>query len=277
MRTIGVLPNEEKDIGLSYTKKTLSWIESKGMEAVVPEEAGEMLGRPGLSQREFFKACELVAVLGGDGTMLRAASVAALFGTPLLGINLGTLGYLTDADQCDGMASLEKAVAGECFVERRMMLECKPLGESFIALNDVCISRGPSPKLITIQLGINGEHIDTVRADGVIVSTPTGSTAYSMSAGGPILKPDSEMIAITFICPHSLSSRPFVAPATDTVSIGVAGANDAVLSMDGETKAQAVPGKLMEIRRSKYFASVIRTREQGFFDTLRRKIISRRI
>lgn len=272
-----MLPNEEKDIGLSYTKKIVNWIEAHGMEAVIPEEEGAILGRPGLSQHGFFEESELVAVLGGDGTMLRAASVAALYATPLLGINLGTLGYLTDADQCDGIASLEKAVAGECFVERRMMLECKPLGESFIALNDVCISRGSSPRLITIQLGINGEHIDTVRADGVIVSTPTGSTAYSMSAGGPILKPDSEMIVVTFICPHSLSSRPFVAPATDTVSIGVAGANDAVLSMDGEAKAQAVPGKLMEIRRSKYFASVMRTHEQGFFDTLRRKIISRRI
>jgi NAD+ kinase len=272
MKTIGVLPNEEKDLDLSYTRIIVDWIRKIGLEALVPQEAAERLGLCKCSQSEFFSSSDMIAVLGGDGTMLRAARQAALHNTPLLGINLGTLGYLTDAEAGDGLQVLEKAVSGNYRLEKRMMLECKPLGEQFIALNDVCISRGASPKLITIQLGINGEYIDTVRADGMIISTPTGSTAYSLSAGGPILKPNSEMIVITFICPHSLHIRPFVAPATDVVNIGVEGSHDAVLSMDGESKAVAVPGRLMEIRKSKYWTTVMRTNNMGFFEVLRRKI-----
>jgi NAD+ kinase len=277
MEKIGVLPNEEKDIGLSFTRKTTEWIESRGLEALLPAEAGKALGLRGVGAAEFFSSSDMIVVLGGDGTMLRAARQAALYDTPLLGVNLGTMGYLTDAEAGDAFGALESALAGECALEKRMMLECKPLGESFIALNDVCISRGSSPRLVTIQLGINGEYIDTVRADGVIISTPTGSTAYSLSAGGPILKPDSEMIVITFICPHSLHIRPFVAPATDVVSIGVEGACDAVLSMDGESKAATVPGRLMEIRRSKYCATVMRSHKNNFFEVLRHKFISRTI
>jgi len=212
---------------------------------------------------------DFCVVLGGDGTMLRAAHTAAPLGIPLLGINLGLLGFLTDADKQDGFDSLEKILSGQYSREERLMLEADfPLAQSDrIALNDICV--GVTGALKTFAVYVNGQHMDDIRADGIIVATPTGSTAYSLSAGGPILVPGGQMIVITPICPHSLSSRPWVISAQDEVRI-VPG-QDSPLFLDGYNRGNITPSQGLTVKRSAFSASILKTAPTNFYAVLRKK------
>jgi NAD+ kinase len=205
--------------------------------------------------------------------MLRASHYAAVLGVPMLGINLGTLGYLTDAARQDGLASLEKVISGMYMTESRLMLETEDAGaqpNERIALNDIYLSR-ISGKITTFNLSINGMFIDTIRADGVIVATPTGSTAYNLSAGGPILMPDGDMMVITFVCPHTLYIRPWVISSKDEVKISPA-CGDVVCALDGEERFKLNPGGVVTIKCSKLRADIIKTSPPRFYETLRRKL-----
>jgi NAD+ kinase len=224
---------------------------------------------PGVPEAVFFRQSEFIVVLGGDGTMLRAAQMAARTNTPLLGVNLGALGYLTDVEKNEEDEAFQTVLADHCRLEKRMMLETET--HPWLALNDICVERGFSSKLIRVRLQINEEYIDTIRADGIIVSTPTGSTAYNLAAGGPILKPESEMMVVTAICPHTLYLRPWVISAADTVRVTVLD-TDAKLAMDGQNRAKLAAGDEIAIRRSAYYTTIMKTKASGFFEILRRKM-----
>ena len=228
--------------------------------------------KPLLDTEDIYRESDFIVVLGGDGTMLRAAQRAAFSDIPLLGVNLGTLGYLTDAEPDELEQTLHAVLQGRFSLEKRIMLQTDLNGE-WAALNDIVISRGLFSKLIRFQLFINGDYIDTIRADGVIVSTPTGSTAYNLSAGGPILKPDSEMMVITAICPHSLYLRPWVISSGDTVKLRVLNDADAILVMDGRNTATLEAGRMLSISRSDKYTSIIKTKSFSFYEILRRKMI----
>lgn len=216
---------------------------------------------------------DCLVVLGGDGTLLKAANTAAFTGTPLLGVNMGRLGYLTDAGAADAIPALERLLTGEFSVERRIMLEASVDGKDCrLALNDAMAGREGSPKLLSFKVDINGENMDTYQADGVLVATPTGSTAYNLSAGGPIIKPDADILTITPICPHSLHVRSAVISAQDTVSVTVLSEAKAALFMDGEQTTALAAGDTVTIRRSDYVTNVIKTTKQGFYDILRKKM-----
>jgi len=186
---------------------------------------------------------------------------------------LGTLGYLTDIEPDEVDQALSAVLHGRFKLEKRIMLRTD-LNDNWAALNDIVISRGLFSKLIRFQLFINDDFIDTIRADGIIISTPTGSTAYNLSAGGPILKPDSEMTVITAICPHMLYLRPWVISADDTVSIRVLNDSDAVLVMDGQNMSAPEAGRLISICRSDKYTNIIKTKPLSFYEILRRKIIN---
>jgi len=262
---VGIVSNKDKDAGLSFAREIKKFIEDNGATAVDVEIGGSG------------QNADFWVVLGGDGTMLRAAREAALLGVPLMGINLGNLGFLTDVDKHDGLAALENVLAGRYESQKRLMLmattdtpESRPqLSPKILALNEVLV--GANGKLQYFSVYVNGTHMDDIRADGIIVATPTGSTAYNLSAGGPILAPYGEMMAITAVCPHSLGTRPWVVPATDTIRIVPhASAN---LTLDGEKQSCIQAGQGVDISRAPVTATIIKTTPTHFYEILRRKKI----
>jgi NAD+ kinase len=267
---VGVITNESKDADLSYTREVCDFLQSRGARPVSDPMA------------EAFNRADFWVVLGGDGTILRTSRRAAIHNIPILGINLGTLGFLTDVERYDGLAALGKALRNETKKERRLMLEVTLTGETTeenelaltqvdrLALNDVYLSRGGFGKLISLDIYINGQYMDSLRADGVIVSTPTGSTAYNLSAGGPILMPDGDMMVITPLCPHSLYIRPWVIASRDEVKIVTH--HKTAADLDGDTHLSLEAGAELNIRRSAYMATILKTSDLHFYEILRRKM-----
>jgi NAD+ kinase len=261
--TIGVITNESKDEGLDFTRQVCGFLRERGANPVIGPGSGE------------FNRAQFWVVLGGDGTMLRASRRAAVHGIPMLGINLGTLGYLTDVDKHEGLAALGKALGGEAKREQRLMLEVAAPngGESLddsLALNDVYLSRNTFGKLIKLDLYINGHFMDSLRADGVMVATPTGSTAYNLAAGGPILMPDGDMMVINAVCPHCLYTRPWVIAADDEVRMVTR--HPAVVMLDGEQRFTLDAGAALTIRRSRLTTVILKTSDLHFYEILRRKM-----
>ena len=248
---VGVTVNSTKDQCLSYAKDIEAWLKARGYQLAWEDEA--------------YKG-DFLVVLGGDGTMLRASKMAAKYNIPMLGINLGNLGYLTDSDRNEGLNAIAKVLAGDYRQEQRMMLKTR----EELALNEVFL-RGEASKLASYKIDVGNGHMDTLRADGILVATPTGSTAYNLSAGGPILKPDSEMMVITPVCPHTLYARPWVVSGNDEVSITPMD-EDAAVVLDGEVKFHLKKGESLTISRAECRATIIKTTNIDFFEVLRKKM-----
>lgn len=283
MNNIGIVANLDRDIGGKYLAAVAAWLFDKGLRPIILSESKDLVHTPChvTEEDELFRKSDIAIVLGGDGTMLWASKPASQYNTPLIGINLGTLGYLTDAETGGGLLAIEKVLEGKYTTERRMMLEAEILEEDFstsytgmLALNDVCILRGPAPRIKSFSLYINDNFLDTYKADGVIISTPTGSTAYNLAAGGPILKPDIETIAITAICPHNMHSRPLVVSGSDIVSLEIKESyeQDAVLALDGQEYIDIKKGQSVRVKRSKNYMTLIKTKDQSFYNILRIKL-----
>jgi len=281
MKKAGIITNLNKDIDATYTAEIAGWLTEQGVEVAL---AGGIENKLNIYKTmgidEFYSWCDFVVVLGGDGTILRAARAASLYDVPVFGINLGTLGYLTDVERGEAFSALGKVISGDYKTEKRMMIEAEISGpgyngktERLIALNDICVLRGAVSKVISLDLKVNDIFMDTYRADGIIVATPTGSTAYNLSAGGPILKPDIELIAITPVCPHKIYSRSSVVSAEDVVSleIGECHGGEPILSLDGQESVNLEKGQIVKIYKSRAYTTLIRTNNLGFYDILRRK------
>jgi len=260
-RGIVIAVYEEKDPQFEYANEVKNFLCERGYNSEI------------INFGKNFREALFCVVLGGDGTMLRVAHYAAVCDVPMIGINLGNLGFLTDVDKKHGLGALEKILSGKYTSEKRMMLEAE-FGASEIislqerlALNEICI--GVNGKLIDYSIYINEQPMATMRTDGIIISTPTGSTAYNLSAGGPILVPGGQMIAITPICPHSLSARPWVIGACDTVR--VVAKQDSQVSVDGDLRGKIPPGESVLIKNSPHVATILRTTQVNFYSTLRKK------
>lgn len=283
-KKIGFVTNIEKDPTLQETKKMVDFVLKKGCEVYVSETFSDV--HPDViatSSSEMYKSVDFVVVIGGDGTILRVARSAAIFDTPILGINFGTLGYLADVEKVNAIDAIEKVLNGDFTIENRMMLEpyvergCVS-HEINLALNEVCITNSVYSRMIKLSVEVNGEYFDTFRADGIIVSTPTGSTAYNLSAGGPILSPHTELMTITHICPHTLYARPFVIDGNDVVRIRVqSNYNNVQMSCDGQSTVQMKNDDVIVVKKSRYVTRIIKTTNMNFYDILRRKMVEVRI
>lgn len=283
-KKIGFVTNIEKDPTLQETKKMVDFVLKKGCEVYVSENFSDV--HPDViatSSSEMYKSVDFVVVIGGDGTILRVARSAAIFDTPILGINFGTLGYLADVEKINAIDAIEKVLNGDFTIENRMMLEpyvergCVS-HEINLALNEVCITNSVCSRMIKLSVEVNGEYFDTFRADGIIVSTPTGSTAYNLSAGGPILSPHTELMTITHICPHTLYARPFVIDGNDVVRIRVqSNYNNVQMSCDGQSTIQMKNDDVIIVKKSRYVTRIIKTTNMNFYDILRRKMVEVRI
>jgi len=271
-KKVGIVLTTDRGSVIGFARQIVEWLGERGCDVYICEEDALALGVMLSYEGDIYKSADFLVCLGGDGTMLRA-SRCSRYDKPLLGINLGYLGYLTDADRQNAFESLENTLQGRYVIEKRMMLEISGIGQ---ALNDVCVTRGALSKLIEIGLYINNEYIDTYRADGIIVCTPTGSTAYNLSAGGPILKPDIEMISVTPICAHKIYSRAIVISAEDTVTLKIAGDYDGecMLVLDGRHERRLVAGDEVVVKRSDRYTNIIKTNKLSFFDILRQKMIT---
>ena len=226
-----------------------------------------------------YREAEFLIVLGGDGTMLSSAKRAARYNTPLMGVNMGHLGFLTAAGPDDMVESLQSVLKGDYQTEKRMMLRAEIFSSkegkrTVTALNEVSISRG---SMVGVEVKVNGDYIDDFFGDGVLVSTPTGSTAYNLAAGGPILKSDSNVLAITPICPHMLHARSIVIGGGDRVELIVKrfSRQKIFAVVDGQNICALEEGDSISIAKAKFFANIIKTGNTGFYDVLRNKLFGK--
>mgnify|MGYP000128285470 FL=1 len=231
-----------------------------------------------LSQDKVYAEAELVIVLGGDGFMLEAARRAAPLGIPILGINMGRVGYMTELEM-DELALLDRIFTGESYLDERAMLRveiCTPGGQekfSAHALNDVVIANGSTARIVDLELYDREMLVDTYRADGLVISTPTGSTAYSLSAGGPIIDPKLSCFCVTPICPHSLSARPLIFPDTAQLRVKNICTREKLLhlTVDGRATFDLFLGDVVTITRATLTAKLLRLKHEDFYYKIRMK------
>lgn len=216
---------------------------------------------------------DLVVSLGGDGTMLRAAQHAHAADVPLLGVNLGTLGYLTEVDPSHEVEAVRRVLAGDFEVQDRMMLSCDVDGTSFVGLNEVLVERASRRRLVRLGVRVGGESLGDFNADGIIVATPTGSTAYALSAGGPIVSPRAECLVVVPVSPHMVFARPFVLAPDEVVEITVRDSGQAAsLSLDGHMGRDLESGATAIVRRHARPLKLVRLGGPRFIERLRTKM-----
>jgi NAD+ kinase len=251
----------------------------RGVEVLYDNETAGKMGRESDLRRDrIARASDLVIVLGGDGTLLSVARYAPT-STPVVGINVGALGYLTGLKQAEALTRLDEVLAGGFREDRRRRLDVTipdgPDRGTYRALNDAVLNRRPSGRIASFEISIGGFPVARFRGDGVIVATPTGSTAYSLSVGGPILDPALAAVVVTPISPHTLTQRPLVVPATATIGLKVTGRrrDDGVhLALDGQTNFTLDPGRAIEVRESGSAATLLRPPESDNFHNLSEKL-----
>ena len=272
MNTVGVIRNTEKNDSLGLAQRIEEYLLSQGKSCYI-SDTGEDLP----------PSCEAALVLGGDGTLLRAAKIVLERQLPLLGVNLGTLGYLAEISTDSLYESIDLLLRGEYTVEKRMMLYGSVYSGgkkvySDTALNDIVIRRVKQLRSFRISSYVNGQHLNTYSADGVIVSTATGSTGYSLSVGGPIVSPEAQIIMLTPLAAHSLISRSIILPGADLIRIqideGRSGLEDGVsrVGFDGEERVPVGVGDYIEIRRARLGANIIKINNISFLEVLRSKM-----
>lgn len=282
MKTVLLFPNEKKDAGLAVTRTAASVLRGLGVACLISDAfEGMDSGAQARPLDQALQEAEMVVSVGGDGTLLRAARSAMKYGLPLLGINAGRTGFLTELER-DETHLLSRVAAGEYTIDRRALLEPVLLrdgGEIALphALNDAVITRGSCAQAVMIDLLVDGHLMSSLLADGLIAATPTGSTAYSMSAGGPIVEPDADCIVVTPICPHGLYAHSFVLSAKRELTLRPLRLEErpAFVTVDGAKPVDLCPGDCLRIRRSDRFANIVRLKDRYFYDVISDKLKDR--
>jgi NAD+ kinase len=256
-------------------KTVVDYLEGRGIVCVLEDVAAQKLGRAdGLGRAGIAAASDLVVVLGGDGTLLSVAHHAAQAGVPVMGVNLGRLGFLTEIPVSEAVHALGQFLDGDrSLISSRWLLEARTGPASSLCLNDVVVTKGAVARMIELALAIDGRDVATLKADGLIVSTPTGSTAYSLSAGGPILHPQVPAIVLTPICPHTLSFRPMAVPATSTISVRlITGGEEVHYTLDGQRGGVMVRNDVIEIRRSAVELRLVTSPRRSYYSLVKEKL-----
>ena len=259
----------------------ISVIRNAGAEVFLDERSaqtlGDRAGSRGYTRAELGELCDLAVVLGGDGTMLGVARSLAPFGTPIVGVNAGRLGFITDIVLEDMERLLPALLQGQCTRDVRRMLSAELVrnGESIfsgLAVNDIGVSHGRAGGMVEFIVYVNGIQMASQSADGIICSTPTGSTAYSLAAGGPLLAPTLDGVTLVPVAPHTLSNRPIVLPGESSIDIEITESRDAVAYFDMQEFADVQPGDVLKIRPSQRTFTMLHPIGYDYFDLLRRKL-----
>ncbi len=277
MTRIGILANPEAQPTGPAVGRFLQLAGDRGLEVCLSEQLRDVSpDAPAeifLPPSELPRACDIVVALGGDGTILRAADLVGQAQTPILGVNLGRLGFLAGAAPEELEESIDLLQAGEYVVEDRMGLETEVSGKKVFALNEVVVERGVQSRLVHVSTWVSDDPLSMFHGNGIVISTPTGSTGYSLSAGGPVVDPSMQAIIATPICAHTLSLRPAVIPADRSVTVEVdAEHTDIVVAADGRTVSRLAPSERILIRKAPYPTRLVNLRGQSFYGLLRRKL-----
>ena len=278
MKKIGIVCKTGKTEPYEILKDILPWLKRKGCVTYIDADAASFLHIEGSPRSEIPSLADFIVVLGGDGTMLSVARLVGGKGIPILGVNIGGLGFLTSVQKDEIFEVLEKVISGECPVEERIMLSACVFrhGESiseYIVVNDVVVNKGALARIIDLETYIDHKYVATFKSDGLIVSTPTGSTAYALSAGGPILYPTLNSIVLAPICPHTLTNRPIVLPDDVRVEIVLRSENeDVFLTLDGQVGFSLRQGDTIEVKKSQYKSKFIVPCERDYYEILRTKL-----
>ena len=269
MEKFFIKTNERKDSDYSITRRVQKCLESHGKMCILDMEE-ELTDR-------LLQDIDCVIVSGADGTLIEAARMTLGSQIPMLGINMGTLGYLTEVEVQNAEEALTQLIEGRYSVEKRMMLSASAMGESAIALNDVVVARSGLVRMVQFNLYVNGQFLISYKADGLIISTPTGSTAYNLSAGGPIVEPTAALTLITPICSHALNSSSIVFSADDEIVIEIGSRRpgeieEAMVTVDGIDIQSIKTGESVRIVRANETVNLIKLSKISFLETLREKM-----
>lgn len=265
IRNAGLITKKDDHRPDEYAEKLAHWLQEKGIGVVVNDIDADL---------------DIIVVLGGDGTLLHIAETAARHSIPVLGINMGNLGFLTELTENETFLALEKILTGDVTIENRLMLRARLLSENQqtayrYALNDVVIAKNVLDRLLNLRTVADGQYITTYRADGLIFSSPTGSTAYNLSAGGPLVYPGLATITVTPICPFMLSSRPIILPADKWIKTRYEAGNRserAQVIIDGQPFWEMKDGDELEIQTAKHFLQLVVSSTRDYFTILRNKL-----
>lgn len=280
MQRIGIAAKPKKPEAEPILRTLVAWLRDHGREVLLDQEAAGICPEvgPGLPRSEVAATADLVIVLGGDGTLLSVARLIGSREVPILGVNLGGLGFLTEVTLDELFPTLEAVLRDQYRLSRRLTLTVRVLrgGElvaSFEALNDAVINKTALSRIVDLETHVNGEYVATFRADGLILSTPTGSTAYCLAAGGPIIYPTLPALVIIPICPHTLTNRPLVVPDSAVVEI-IQGSEeeDVHLTVDGQVGVDLRYRDVVAVQRSTRSIALVKSSKLNYFDLLRTKL-----
>ena len=278
-RTVAIISKPGKPELPRISAELLQWFHKRGYNVIIDHESAayihdhEVVPRDRVGERH----PDFAVVLGGDGTLLSAARSVAKFGVPILGVNLGSLGFLTEVPLDEVYTTLEAIDQSECGMEERSMVHCDLMREdevvaSYDSLNDVVVNKSAIARLVSFDLYVNEAFVSNYKADGVIIASPTGSTAHSLAAGGPIIMPSADVIVITPVCVHSLTGRPLVVRDSAAIEIFVQNVDeDAFLTIDGQLGVPVTDNDRILCRRSEHKVKLLRMRK-SFFEVLRTKL-----
>lgn len=277
---IAILTKPRSERAAAKAAEVHAWLGARGHELVVDSETAELADLPGGTVREELGAgADLAVVLGGDGTLLLGARVFSPHGVPIFGVNMGRLGFLTDTGPDRLFEVLGQVLAGEHTVEERLMLSAEVIRPDgtvlgpFEAFNDIVVNKGALAQVIRLETRVDGYFVSSYLADGIIVSTPTGSTAYGLAVGGPIIVPTTQVFLVAPICPHMLMNRPLVIPASSTVDVRLSEARgDVYLTLDGQEGFPLKPGDRIRAGRAPHQARLVKVVSQDFFSILHTKM-----
>jgi NAD+ kinase len=279
IKCVGVIVKPHSDEAWDTACELSAWLKVRGIDLVGKSLSEDDVCRvPTLPTDEFVAKADLIVVLGGDGTMIAAARLLGNTETPVMGINYGSLGYLTDFRIEEMFPALEAVLAGKYDLDHRVTLKVQHIHDGNIlsenrVLNDVVINKAALARIIEIRVELDGRYVNSFRADGMIVATPTGSTAYNLSAGGPIIFPSMKAMVLTPICPFTLSNRPIVVLDEAEIVLSTETNNEEVaLTLDGQVGFQLKTGDTVKIRKSRTTFNLVQPPNRNYFDVLRDKL-----
>lgn len=282
----GIIGNTKKPAVNKVTENLLLFLRKNGLPFIVHEELASWFNSSGskmkiepdaiVNESEMCENCEMIVALGGDGTMLATARIVGNHQIPILGVNLGKLGFLADVSVDELHECINDIAQNNYYLDERITIKATSLsdGKEYIALNDIVIDRGSSSRIIDLETYVDGDYLITYAADGIIISTPTGSTAYSLATGGPIVVPGSDVLVISPISPHTLSARPVVVPVTSVIRILIHPGHRGVhITADGQIEAFYDAPIEFTIRKNQHVVKLVKRKKWTYFDLLRRKLM----
>jgi NAD+ kinase len=280
VRRVGIVAKPDAPRAPEVVTRLVDWLMARGLEATLEKETAGIVpaARANTAAKsELPGLVDLLVVLGGDGTLLSMARAVGDLGVPILGVNLGGLGFLTATTLDEMLPSLEAAVEGRMVVEDRLMLVARVIRSGaaiceHMALNDMVITKSAMSRIINLAVSVEGEYATAYRADGLIISTPTGSTAYSLSAGGPIVFPVADAIVLTPICSHTLTNRPIVLPGSRRIQVTVQSDQEIMLTIDGQVGVGLRERDIVEVAQAAARMRLVRFPQKDFFSVLRTKL-----